>query len=497
MNVIKNIYEKYNGHVTIVIAIAITIKEIINILYPESEWIKRHSLYFLIAILVLAAIILQTHIIGSKVMGKIDILYQNSQFSLTKIKNLAKQFARSSNYYRLLVLDIPIQDTEEKSRCLHGESYKLMAYNKYDYIRNVFTKIIMRLDSYDTYCSLSTLNFWAKDDNSNSAEKFLMANFDARMHNGVTIKRIVLINKNIFDEPQSYRKEIRMLETIIALFTKIKQENHVSEINTRFYLFDPVSESEFTTVPPHAYIIRNLENGQEDSVLIKPNESARVPSIEFYFSDEKTALDAINRAKKQFKSQYERQTDLLTFDELAAKKSQFQKKNLIPEYTTDRFIYTNRKLDFHVVRTPLNYQYNPEHILSSIIDMRSDDKEFICIVRGEHFAHFKEDWENKMPTKNKEKYKFQKVFDLESNIMWEKWDFELDLSILDSGYVSFIASKFSERNISILFYSLDTGFSVFLPRKTPPVNYQQLTNDFFELGYEMHDENDIDSQPTH
>ena len=141
--------------------------------------------------------------------SRMAYLHFNSIEKLSQQITLSRQFYKAEDYFKLLLSHLRT-DTEikkfEKINRSHSVNWVLSSLSMWDYFISIFRSLINELIEKDEYLTLSIIDFWSKDKdsqtiaiehgvkNNDSAKNFFESNFLKCAKANVSSKRIIIVN---------------------------------------------------------------------------------------------------------------------------------------------------------------------------------------------------------------------------------------------------------------------------------------------------------------
>lgn len=257
--------------------------------------------------------------------------YYKIKQSLFEIDNLVDKFNSKNNHYSLSLMNLRLGIELTKFKLINGSVWELKALQKYAYLRSVFGAIISELDEGDEYRTLSNVDFWMKD--RYGGTKFLTKNINAS-NRGVKIKRIIIIDENLFIRPLDYTKEINALKSLVDELCEMSNSNNhkMRNLETYFYPIKKDSEDIESDIP--FAVIQNIKTKKYMSILPQnlkdkdeqaldnkkepSNDNSKQPSIIVKLKSPGNDTE-VEHAISDFEKISNRKTELLTKEVLKEK----------------------------------------------------------------------------------------------------------------------------------------------------------------------------------
>ncbi|HMG17027.1 MAG TPA: hypothetical protein VK590_16330, partial [Saprospiraceae bacterium] len=179
----------------------------------------------------------------------LKVLYNDLLSEISNFKNATKEIYKKKNYLGLKMLSWRIENEISYALEIIDNSLRLPALKAFAYHRKIFGKVLLKLDKGDTYYTISNLDFWSK--HKYGQQDFLKSNIEAATK-GVFIKRIIVINKAILQNPQEHINDFTNLKSIVEkIYDAISQAlpvvKHCLQID--FYLSDDIKKDDAYPVP--------------------------------------------------------------------------------------------------------------------------------------------------------------------------------------------------------------------------------------------------------
>ncbi len=274
-------------------------------------------------------------IVGTGVLGLSLFIALVSAFLIEKkqqnrqIENLWKQMSARSvalrqtyealmaekSYFKLLFLDWRLQSELEKSRITSGGFILLPAKKAFDYTIYVFSSLMNRLQTTDSYMTISNLKFWSRVRFGEG--HFLNENLRAS-DRGVVIRRIIIIN----EETLLLRNASPEWEELCSFVGRLYQfyGSNPRPFQGIEWLFFVSNNYEIDCCAPVPYaVLTNAPFNEHMALLpvIAQNENEE-SQIKVYFSAQKDDLE-INRLIDRYDGLYRQRSrhfDIQSFYEI-------------------------------------------------------------------------------------------------------------------------------------------------------------------------------------
>ncbi|MCB9314572.1 MAG: hypothetical protein H6574_15980 [Lewinellaceae bacterium] len=250
------------------------------------------------------------------------LLLDNIRRETNETKKLIVNILNDENKYKYKMLLWRLSTEKSKYSQINGGHWTIKALKKYDFIRYVFGHIVLSMDKNDEYLTLSCLDFWAEDRVGETA--FFEKNFNKAVE-GSTIKRIIIIDNEIFENPSpEFEKDRKNLIYLVEEFSDKyeKYEPLISKM-TNFEIFFYLSKNykkDIGTEVPYA-LLSNKEQNSFMAVLPyipQDNFGTEVPHIEIWITNNENT-NQYTDYKNKFTYFRNKTKDLLTVKDMAIK----------------------------------------------------------------------------------------------------------------------------------------------------------------------------------
>lgn len=223
--------------------------------------------------------------------SRMAYLHYNSIERLNNQKTYSEQFYQAEDYFKLLLTNLRTKTELKKFEDIdksHSVNWIISSLTMWDYFISIFRSLINELIEKDEYLTLSIIDFWSKDketqdiaiehgvENIDNAKNFFESNYVKCSKGNVSSKRIIVVN---IDRLQIGKKETSgENRDYYVAFTKILMKYSNKNFDNklfynRFYL---VEESDYNEIVkediPFALVRRS---GYEDKLCV----STYIPNL--------------------------------------------------------------------------------------------------------------------------------------------------------------------------------------------------------------------------
>lgn len=252
--------------------------------------------------------------------------YTNSPFSaqkkhiestLIELNKVAKQINKEEDPFKLNMLSLRLDTELRKFKQIYGGHWAISAHQTYEYLRHSFGHALLSLGADDEYIGISNLDFWAK--NKFGESEFLDLNLDAA-DRGVEIKRVIVVDKNIFNIDYPNREDQESFFNIVKEFyAKYEaEEDRMKKIELYFYLSHNYNKDAGYPVP--FAIVHNKKIDKYMAILSNlPKEGEPgIPKIDFHFINGKHSVN-YQKYQNRFKNLFKKKKDKYTLEQMYQK----------------------------------------------------------------------------------------------------------------------------------------------------------------------------------
>ncbi|WP_160112014.1 hypothetical protein [Aquimarina sp. AU58] len=241
---------------------------------------------------------------------ELSTLLNNIKIRTSSISRHSKRFHSDGSYYKLLFLDWRIETELKKIRKLHGGHFQIEGRKPFDNLIYVFRSVITKLQEGDVYRTLSCIDFW--EHVRLERNFFLTENLEAAKR-GVTIKRILIIDKELF-KSKIRSDDRRILEDVVrGIYEKaINSKGYFDKMELKFFYSDNYTKDISYPVP---YALITNDNFDDYMALLPTfNQFRDSPFLDIYFTHDKTNTHFITHDRR-FEDLWGRNKGLYTLEE--------------------------------------------------------------------------------------------------------------------------------------------------------------------------------------
>lgn len=192
--------------------------------------------------------------------------------NLSLLTKTSKSIMNGGNYYKLIYLSWILENEFDKSRMKdidgsHSKMYSITAQKPLQYIISIINGIMSRLSADDSFLTVSNIGFWSHITEDTG---FLEANVSAVKANGVTIDRIVLVDKKVLLQrnTEAAKNDLRNIIATLNDFYIKHKEAFNEKLIWQFYISDSYATDNVRPVP-YAIIV-NSKLPDKDCMFMHP-----------------------------------------------------------------------------------------------------------------------------------------------------------------------------------------------------------------------------------
>jgi hypothetical protein len=370
--------------------------------------------------------------------------------NLNYLRRITRDFDPTDNYFELLVLDWRIATEKARALCLHGEAFRLPAMRPNDFMRYVFGKLITQFTKGDKYHALSNLSFWVTENSGGST--FLNDNIVAARQ-GLSIERIIILDSELFTNPESHIDEIIALEKLVNEMQEqaMKHPTEFQNIVMKFYIVKKADKhlyptSPFVTVYREIKKSKSGESHKKYLQLIPVIEPLPKSSyVQLKFEDSETISNIANEYELFTDLMEHRKRELISLDGIKIKLQdvQYVRSLVIHNFIKGQQVWVSKD-KFCIAKLK-------ESVSGAFLNIKEADGYTVI------------DTEEAINSKIKDEDSTKISFDQGWKML--TFEYENDLPLRIRGYIAELARIFAVNKVPILTYSCYSHVSVLIEEK--------------------------------
>jgi len=158
------------------------------------------------------AVLIQ-YVIGPAVVRKFSQqVIRDVQEKLMEIDEISYELAKNNRVLELHLMLWRLESELTKFKAIEDRHWTIESFQDYQYIREIFGRVLSKLGEGAIYRTLSNMNFWSEDSVAGDT-RFIDFNYDAITRGGVQVERTILI----FEEALRSVREERYHKNVKAV----------------------------------------------------------------------------------------------------------------------------------------------------------------------------------------------------------------------------------------------------------------------------------------
>lgn len=169
-------------------------------------------------------------------------VYQSPSNSLRNLQEWNRSIRGSTNEiiekeaeYRLTVLDTLLERIAGDAEAIVKDNFSIHVQAPFEKIRTVLGDLMKKLQSNESYITISSLDFWVTD--MRGDETFIDHNIDA-VESGVKIDRVIIIDRKLIENPYRHKHDLIKLDNLLQFFARTLSFREHDNLSTKFLVTD-------------------------------------------------------------------------------------------------------------------------------------------------------------------------------------------------------------------------------------------------------------------